>query len=134
MVEMTEREKTAHLLSRFGMGASERELREFGQGGHKAAIDRLLDFKSTPDRWDDIDPIVFQNTNGNTNMVVTKAVYVVRMLSTQRPLEEKLTLFWHDHFGVGAQKVSIPATMTKHIDLLRANSTGKFRNLLGRVS
>jgi uncharacterized protein (DUF1800 family) len=134
MAEMTERQKTAHLLNRFGLGASESEVREFGRGGHKAAIEKLLDYKSVPERWEDIDPVVFQNSNGNTNMVVTKGVYAVRLLASQRPLEEKLTLFWHDHFGVGAQKVSIPATMTRHINLLRSGATGKFRTLLGRVS
>ena len=40
----TERQKGAHLLRRFGLGASESELDYYLSGGLNAAIDRLLNF------------------------------------------------------------------------------------------
>ncbi len=53
-----------------------------------------------------------------------------RMLVTQRPLEEKLTLFWHGHFATGEEKVRDYRKMLKQNELLRAKATGNFRDLL----
>ena len=53
-----------------------------------------------------------------------------RMLRTQRPLEEKLTLFWHGHFATGNGKVRDTRMMEQQHLMLRANATGNFRNLL----
>ena len=35
-----------------------------------------------------------------------KAWWLARMLTSPRPLEEKMTLFWHGHFATSAQKVN----------------------------
>ena len=53
-----------------------------------------------------------------------------RMLRTQRPLEEKLTLFWHGHFATGNSKVRDTRMMERQHLMLRANTTGNFRDLL----
>ncbi len=53
-----------------------------------------------------------------------------RMLVTQRPLEEKLTLFWHGHFATGNTKVRDARMMHRQIEMLRANANGNFRDLL----
>ena len=53
-----------------------------------------------------------------------------RMLSSKRPLEEKLTLFWHGHFATGQNKVRDYRMMLRQNELFRTQATGRFRDLL----
>ena len=53
-----------------------------------------------------------------------------RMLTSERPLEEKLTLFWHGHFATGNGKVRDTRMMVRQNEMLRANANGRFRDLL----
>ena len=53
-----------------------------------------------------------------------------RMLATTRPLEEKLTLFWHGHFATGNTKVRDTRMMLRQNEMLRANANGSFEDLL----
>ena len=53
-----------------------------------------------------------------------------RMLTTHHPLEEKLTLFWHTHFSTGNNKVRDTRLMFRQNEMLRANASGSFRDLL----
>src|SRR5258706_9565403 len=51
-----------------------------------------------------------------------------RMLATNRPLEEKMALFWHGHFATSEEKVSDYRKMLKQNELFRAKGTGNFRD------
>ncbi len=53
-----------------------------------------------------------------------------RMLTTERPLEEKLTLFWHGHFATGDVKVRDYRMMLRQNEMLRAHALGGLRDLL----
>ena len=53
-----------------------------------------------------------------------------RMVGSRRPLEEKLTLFWHGHFATGNNKVRDTRMMERQHLMLRANAAGNFRDLL----
>jgi hypothetical protein len=53
-----------------------------------------------------------------------------RMLTTKRPLEEKLTLFWHGHFATGENKVRDYRMMFQQNLMFRAHASGNFRDLL----
>ena len=53
-----------------------------------------------------------------------------RMLTTKRPLEEKLTLFWHGHFATGDAKVRDYRMMRRQNEMLRTNAEGSLRALL----
>ena len=53
-----------------------------------------------------------------------------RMVRTQRPLEEKLTLFWHGHFATGNSKVRDTRMMERQHLMLRSNTATNFRDLL----
>jgi uncharacterized protein (DUF1800 family) len=57
-----------------------------------------------------------------------------RMLTTQRPLEEKMTLFWHGHFANSEEKVRDYRKMQKQNELFRAQATGNFRTLMIAVA
>ncbi len=57
-----------------------------------------------------------------------------RMLVTKRPLEEKMTLFWHGHFATSDEKVRDYRKMLKQNQMLREKATGNFRDLLISVA
>ena len=53
-----------------------------------------------------------------------------QMLATRRPLEEKLTLFWHGHFATGENKVRDYRMMLRQNEMFRAQAAGTLRGLL----
>ncbi len=57
-----------------------------------------------------------------------------RMLLTPRPLEEKLTLFWHDHFATSQIKVLNFELMLRQNDTLRGLANGNVRDLLVAIA
>jgi hypothetical protein len=56
--------------------------------------------------------------------------WATRMLTTRRPLEEKLTLFWHGHFATGENKVRDYRMMLWQNGMFRAHASGSLRELL----
>lgn len=128
----TERDRVAHLLRRFGLGASEAEMDYYGKDGLKGAIDRLLDYASVPEQ--DLDVDAFASKKGALKPQSVRAWWMHKLLTTQRPLEEKMTLFWHDHFATSVDKVDNPSLMYGQNETIRASCTGKFPELLANVS
>ena len=57
-----------------------------------------------------------------------------RMLDTDRPLEEKMALFWHGHFATAENKVRDYRKMLGQIDLFERFATGNFGDLLIAVA
>ena len=53
-----------------------------------------------------------------------------RMVKTPRPLEEKITFFWHGHFATSETKVRDYRMLLIQNRMLRARATGNFRDLL----
>ena len=60
--------------------------------------------------------------------------WVDRMVRTPRPLEEKLTLFWHGHFATSEEKLRDYRKIQLQIATLRAGATGNFGELLVAVA
>jgi uncharacterized protein (DUF1800 family) len=56
------------------------------------------------------------------------------MLYTQRPLQEKLTLFWHNHFATANSKVNNANLMLQQIQLFRDSGLDNFETLLQKVT
>jgi len=136
MALKTDREKTAHLLRRFGLGASEAEVDYYSEGGVNRAIDRLLDFEKTDEGFE-VDILRFQNPNPNVrfpNLPLVEAWWLMRLLITQRPLQEKMAIFWHDHFATSAAKVNSPPAIYRQNETLRRNCVGDFRTFLIEMS
>ncbi len=128
-----EQDRIAHLLRRFGLGASEAELEYYGEGGYKAAVEKLLNYDGI-DEGAVLSIEALRNDKQVVNLPGVIAWWTVRLLTTRRPLQEKMTLFWHDHFATSASKVVAPMTMYRQNEVLRENATGKFRDLLGAIS
>ena len=57
-----------------------------------------------------------------------------RMVQTPRPLEEKMTLFWHNHFATAISKVQNGYLMYQQNQFLRANALGNFHDLLTGIT
>jgi hypothetical protein len=53
-----------------------------------------------------------------------------RMLTTPRPFQEKMTLFWHGHFATSQEKVHRHQKMLGMIETLRQKANGNFRDIL----
>jgi uncharacterized protein (DUF1800 family) len=56
--------------------------------------------------------------------------WVKRMIETPRPLEEKMTLFWHGHFATSYRTIENSYHMFMQNELFRRNAVGDFRELL----
>ena len=57
-----------------------------------------------------------------------------RMLDTDRPLEEKMALFWHGHFATAENKVRDYRKMLRQIEMFEHHATGNFGDLLVAVA
>lgn len=135
MAITTDRDRTAHLLRRFGLGASEAEVDFYGAGGWRNTVDRLLACDSVEE------PVVYteeflKDTDGRMppTPIPAQATIYSWLLTTQRPLQAKMTIFWHDHFATSSEKVSNGPAMFKHWNTLWDGSLGKFPDLLLSVS
>lgn len=53
-----------------------------------------------------------------------------RMLTSPRPLEERMSLFWHGHFATNEEKVRDYRKMLAQLDLFQKQGLGNFRTLL----
>jgi uncharacterized protein (DUF1800 family) len=60
--------------------------------------------------------------------------WVGEMLATPSPLTERMTLFWHNHFVSGQQKVKLAALMFRQNVTLRAHALGNFGAMLHAVA
>ncbi len=52
------------------------------------------------------------------------------MVRSPFPLQEKMTLFWHSHFGVSNSRVNSSQLMLRHAQTLRQHALGSYRSLL----
>ena len=113
-----------HLLRRTGFGAPAKEVAKILQRGDTrgSAADRLLDFK----------PGAFQPAGKDLRL--RQNSWIKYMIGTKTPLQEKLVLFWHDHFATAASKVGDVKLMAAQNRLLRRSCKGSFRTLLQEIN
>ena len=133
MALKTDREKIAHILRRFGLGSSEAELDFYSKLGYDRAVDTLLD-DASPDPGANlsIDDWLTDKDGSNPGMVCNW--WILRMLATQKPLIEKMTLFWHNHFATNGQGIIYSKLAYNQNEVLRRNALGNFRTMLHDVS
>lgn len=63
-----------------------------------------------------------------------RAWWMREILTTPSPLTERMTLFWHNHFASGEDKVPEPLLMAQQNALLRRHALGSFATLLHEVA
>jgi len=122
------------LLRRAGFAAGANDLQRYQRLGWEATLQELLHPENVDE---DIDALLMRLQGSLLDLQNIEDVqtwWLYRMVQTRRPLQEKLTLFWHGHFAVANYKVANPRLMHQHIELLRANALGSFDELLLGVS
>lgn len=130
----------AHLLRRAGFGAAPQEVQSAAERGLAATTDQLINYEQTPDLIDD-DTIVERlldtvpdrqgGRNGEAPIQVAKMWWTYRMLASARPLQEKMTVFWSNHFTSSDQDGDL---MIAQNQLYRRHALGNFRELTLEVS
>ncbi|MBL8087796.1 MAG: DUF1800 domain-containing protein [Chthonomonas sp.] len=133
MAALTEREKIAHVLRRFGWGVSEAELEYYGKLGLAGTIDTLLNYEKVDPQFD-LTPNDMGIGKGAPRMRDIQAWWLLKMVVTRRPLEEKMTLFWHNHFATASSKVDVAPAMYAQNLLLRKHAVGNFHHMLVDVA
>jgi uncharacterized protein (DUF1800 family) len=120
----------AHLMRRAGFGASREELEARVAVGYEATVEELLHPETQPPVDDDIVFRYFPNFEGGMAPVQSQAHWLYRMINTQRPLEEKMVLFWHQLFATGNSKVDNPPELIEQIAMFRRHALSTFPTLL----
>ena len=119
-----------HLMRRAGFGAPYAELEARAARGYEATVEELLH----PERQEAVDiELLYRFIPGYEGALgppLNQAEWVYRMINTQRPLEEKMALFWHQLFATGNSKVDNPPELTQQIAMFREYGMGRFRDLL----
>lgn len=143
-----------HLLRRIGFGAAPGDVEHYAELGYATALNELVNYENIHDGVDDKigQPgyALFTVTGRpvpDTNIAQARQRWLFRMVHTERPLQEKMTLFWHNHFATAYSKVAggigaaegtramaakpeeHPAGLEGQLELMRRMATGNFRDL-----
>jgi uncharacterized protein (DUF1800 family) len=62
-----------------------------------------------------------------------KAWWLDKMITSQLPLREKMTCFWHNHYVATYQKVKINYWVFQHNQILRKHAFGNFKTLTKEI-
>ena len=124
-------ERAAHLCRRAGFGADYARLQAVLAEGPQAAVTRFLKggaeaaaFNHTYDGYE-------KSATGTAASL--SAWWLRRIIETPHPLLERMTLFWHGHFGLSAARVGNLELIGQHLQQLRAQALGRFDLMLGVV-
>ena len=99
------RVQMAHLLRRAGFGASKDALDEYEALGLKGAVDRLVDYEAVED---DVEERIKLFNLDLKKLGDLQRWWLLRMVYTRRPLQEKMALFWHGLLASASAKVGMP--------------------------
>ncbi len=144
MPSLWNRQRAAHLYRRAGFGATPEELDLAVSAGREGAVDRLVNFETIPTtqldnllasyRFDLTTFYTSDDERGYSQFTDLQRWWYLRMVYTPRPLEEKLTLFWHNHFASSFSKVDLPPLLYAQNNLFRRLCAGRFGTLLLEVA
>ena len=147
-----------HLLRRAGFGPNADDLARFEESPASVVVDYLVDYERLPDDVDSkigLPAYVGVTTRGqfspNINIDDARQRWLFRMVHSQRPLQEKMTLFWHNHFATAYSKLAgfggaVQGTKMMalkpgelpgppgQVEMLRRYSLDKFQTLLFEVA
>ena len=113
-----------HLLRRTGFGAPPKAVAKILKAGRTRgeAVDELLKFK----------PKKFQpgGKHKDSSLRESHDLWLLFMLKVKSALQEKLVLFWHDHFATSDAKVGSAFLMAAQNARLRAFCKGNFKDFV----
>ena len=123
---MNERQRIAHLMRRAGFGATRDELDRLTALGYEGAVDDLLDGSADG-------PAPPGDLGTDPKVVDLQRTWLTQMLKTSRPLQEKMTLFWHSLLTSGTPKVQEHDWLWQQNQLFRQQALGNYGDLLTQV-
>jgi uncharacterized protein (DUF1800 family) len=126
--------KVGHLLRRAGFGATPDEVQAYAQKGLAATVDELVNYERIPDDLDGTLGKVQGDLVDLHNLEDIQTWWLYRMLHTSRPLQEKMTLFWHGHFATAQYKVNNATYMQQQNETLRQHALGNFKDLVTAIA
>ncbi len=127
-----DRVRMGHLLRRAGFGASQSEMDRFMEMGLPATIDYLIEYQ-------DVDNSALEQRLEGLALDIERINalqrwWLIRMIYTQRPLQEKMVLFWHGILTSSFRKVGQGPFMFDQNQLFRELSLGAYDVLLKAIS
>lgn len=127
-------DEAAHLLRRMGFGGPPEEIDDLTTRGREGAVDYLINYSQIDNSA--LDTLIQQSfnfsnpqDNGTFNLGEIRRWWYTRMVHSKRQFEEKLTLFWHDHFATSSDKVNFVLMYNQNLTL-RKYALGRFDDLL----
>ena len=125
--------KVGHLYRRAAFGANYRQLDEGVAAGPEKTIAGLLSGGPALEVFNR----QMAEMTASLNLVIDEELrgwWIFRILQSPFPLEERMTLFWHNHFATSNAKVQNLRYMLKQNELIRRNALGSFRTMLEEMS
>ncbi|MDW8106169.1 MAG: DUF1800 domain-containing protein [Armatimonadota bacterium] len=128
------RERLAHLHRRVGFSARPSEIEPLVALGIEGAVDKLLENPHDHEIDDEAILRVLQGEMRNLDPRAVSAWWLYRMLVSKRPIQERMALFWHNHFATSASKVQAGRLMLIQIQLFQRQGLGNFKQLVLEVA
>ena len=124
----------AHLFRRAGFGATRDQLDHYVAEGYEETVEELLhpEYGAPPDQ--DLLERYFIAATEARSVGHADPQWSWRLVTSPKPLEEKIALFWHSLLAVGGIKLDHGLEMLTEIDLFRRHGLGKFRTILLEIS
>ncbi len=125
-------ENAAHLLRRGGFGGTAQQIADAVEDGLDVTVGKLINYESVS-----LSGLELRLERQNLDIRTFDGLarwWLTRMIHSPRPLEERMTLFWHDHFATGASKVEDAGLMLRQNQLLRSRALGNFIDLTIEIS
>ena len=127
----SDRGLVAHLMRRAGFGATPSELdRLTAEKTYEEIVDDLV----SPERFEELDQSYIDRYYGGEPVAVHVGKWIYRMANTQRPLEEKMSLFLHHIFPVAWGKSEHGPSLYTEIEMFRRVGLTDMRAILLELS
>ena len=127
-------ERLAHLRRRTGFSARSSEIEPLIALGIEGAVDKLLESPYDHSIDDEAVLRILQGEQNNLQPQAVSAWWLYRMLVSQQPIQERMALFWHNHFATSASKVQAGRLMLIQIQRFQRLGLDNFKTLVLEVA
>ena len=126
----------AHLMRRAGFGATREELDRYVAMGYEATVEELIDPPQGMPAGNMALLLRYMPGCLLPGGVPQPGQYnwMFNMITTKRPLEEKVALFWHQVFATGNSKIDNCDQMLEQLVMFRKFGMGNYREMLVELS
>src|SRR5579863_1185139 len=130
-------ERVVHLHRRAAFAATWNEIERDLRDGPDAAVTRLLDgsarLDGVPHDFEQVAAVIGQAAVDSGSGERMKAWWLYCCLFSPHPLEERLTLMWHNHFATSNLKVNDLSLIKRQNENLRKHAFSRFGDLLANM-